>query len=91
MFQAEREKPHPTINRNEATPMRKQHKVSLLPGKKQGEKAMKPQKIAILSLIIICVTLLIFTWITRGSICKLHIKRGNTEVAAIMAYESSNR
>ncbi|WP_376712532.1 MULTISPECIES: Hok/Gef family protein [Photorhabdus] len=78
MFQAEREKPHPTINRNEATSMRKQHKASLLPDKKQGEKVMKPQKIVIFSLIIVCVTLLLFTWITRGSICKLHIKRGNT-------------
>ncbi|KGM29504.1 hypothetical protein KS18_01105 [Photorhabdus luminescens] len=68
MFQAEREKPHPTINRNEATPMRKQHKVSLLPGKKQGEKAMKPQKIAILSLIIICVTLILFTRIYKNRI-----------------------
>ncbi|TDB54571.1 protein HokA [Photorhabdus luminescens subsp. mexicana] len=71
--------------------MRKQHKASLLPDKKQGEKVMKPQKIVIFSLIVICVTLLLFTWITRGSLCKLHIKRGNTEVAAIMAYESSDR
>ncbi len=91
MFQAEREKPHPTINRNEATPNAEQHKASLFPDKKQGEKAMKPQKIVIFSLIVICVTLLLFTWITRGSLCKLHIKRGNTEVAAIMAYESSDR
>ncbi|TDB54563.1 Hok/Gef family protein [Photorhabdus luminescens] len=39
----------------------------------------KPQKIAIFSLIIVCVTLLLFTWIIRGSLCKPHIKRGNTE------------
>ncbi|MEK9496444.1 Hok/Gef family protein [Photorhabdus sp. P32] len=32
----------------------------------------------IFSLIVICVTLFLFTWITRGSLCKLHIKRGNT-------------
>ncbi|WP_192900796.1 hypothetical protein [Photorhabdus luminescens] len=38
MFQAEREKPHPTINRNEATPNAEQHKASLLPDKNQGEK-----------------------------------------------------
>ncbi|WP_192900891.1 Hok/Gef family protein [Photorhabdus luminescens] len=31
---------------------------------------MKPQKIVIFSLIVICVTLLLFTWITRGSICR---------------------
>ncbi|KGM29505.1 hypothetical protein KS18_01110 [Photorhabdus luminescens] len=68
MFQAEREKPHPTINRNEATPMHQQHKASLLPDKKQGEKAMKPQKIAILSLIIICVTLILFTRIYKNRI-----------------------
>ncbi|TDB54564.1 Hok/Gef family protein [Photorhabdus luminescens subsp. mexicana] len=59
--------------------------------KSKERKAMKPQKIVIFSLIVICVTLLLFTWITRGSLCKLHIKRGNTEVAAIMAYESSDR
>ncbi|WP_445935469.1 Hok/Gef family protein [Photorhabdus sp. P32] len=29
-------------------------------------------------MIVICVTLFLFTWITRGSLCKLHIKRGNT-------------
>ncbi|TDB54565.1 hypothetical protein C5468_05235 [Photorhabdus luminescens subsp. mexicana] len=28
-------------------------------------KTMKPQKIVIFSLIVICVTLLLFTWITR--------------------------
>ncbi|TDB41271.1 Hok/Gef family protein, partial [Photorhabdus luminescens subsp. mexicana] len=42
--------------------------------KSKERKAMKPQKIVIFSLIVICVTLLLFTWITRGSLCKLHIK-----------------
>ncbi len=48
--------------------MHQQHKASLLPDKKQGEKAMKPQKIAILSLIIICVTLILFTRIYKNRI-----------------------
>ncbi|WP_376712531.1 Hok/Gef family protein [Photorhabdus aballayi] len=78
MFQAEREKPHPIINRNEATPMHQQHKVSLLPDKKQGEKSHEAAKIVIFSLIVICVTLFLFTWIIRDSLCKLHIKRDNT-------------
>ncbi|MCW7546427.1 Hok/Gef family protein [Photorhabdus sp. APURE] len=32
----------------------------------------------IFSLIVICVTLFLFTWIIRDSLCKLHIKRDNT-------------
>ncbi|WP_387466957.1 Hok/Gef family protein [Photorhabdus sp. RM323S] len=33
---------------------------------------MKPQKIVILSLIVICVTLLLFTWITRAHLALRH-------------------
>ncbi|MEN3260725.1 MULTISPECIES: type I toxin-antitoxin system Hok family toxin [unclassified Sodalis] len=47
-----------------------------------------PQKLAITALVVICITLLVFTWITRKSLCEIHIRKGETEVAAIMAYES---
>jgi protein HokC/D len=39
-------------------------------------------------LMIICMTLITLMWITRGSLCELRIKLGDTEVAAILAYES---
>ncbi|AEF44023.1 Hok/gef cell toxic protein [Serratia sp. AS12] len=39
-------------------------------------------------LMIICMTLIPFMLITRGSLCELRIKLGDTEVAAILAYES---
>ncbi|MGL9719388.1 Hok/Gef family protein [Symbiopectobacterium sp.] len=47
-----------------------------------------PQKLAITALVVICISLLVFTWITRKSLCEIHIRNGETEVAAIMAYES---
>ncbi|MEI2266062.1 Hok/Gef family protein [Erwinia sp. CGal63] len=49
---------------------------------------MKTAKLLFLSLLIICVSVLIFTWITRGSLCELHIRQGGTEVVASLAYES---
>jgi protein HokC/D len=39
-------------------------------------------------LMIICMTLIALMWITRGSLCELRIKLGDTEVAVILAYES---
>ncbi|MFO6425831.1 type I toxin-antitoxin system toxin HokA [Escherichia coli] len=35
-----------------------------------------PQKYRLLSLIVICFTLLFFTWMIRDSLCELHIKQG---------------
>ncbi|MDT3251918.1 Hok/Gef family protein [Serratia sp. root2] len=46
------------------------------------------QERVVLRLMIICMTLIAFMWITRGSLCELRIKLGDTEVAAILAYES---
>ncbi|WMY76418.1 Hok/Gef family protein [Buttiauxella selenatireducens] len=46
-----------------------------------------PQKLCIASLVVVCITILIFTWMVRDSLCELHIKGGNTELAAILAYE----
>ncbi|MDU5857593.1 MAG: type I toxin-antitoxin system toxin HokA [Escherichia coli] len=40
-----------------------------------------PQKYRLLSLIVICFTLLFFTWMIRDSLCELHIK----QVAAFLA------
>ncbi|ELY2781339.1 TPA: type I toxin-antitoxin system Hok family toxin [Kluyvera intermedia] len=37
---------------------------------------------------IVCLTLLIFTWLTRKSLCEIRYRDGSREVAAFMAYES---
>ena len=44
-----------------------------------------PQKYRLLSLIVICFTLLFFTWMIRDSLCELHIKQGCYELAAFLA------
>ncbi|MCU5771951.1 Hok/Gef family protein [Erwiniaceae bacterium BAC15a-03b] len=49
---------------------------------------MAPLKLRLLSLIIICVTILIVAWISHNSLCELVIRRGSTEVVATLAYES---
>ncbi|MDM2752385.1 type I toxin-antitoxin system Hok family toxin (plasmid) [Citrobacter meridianamericanus] len=36
-----------------------------------------------------CLTLLIFTYLTRKSLCEIRLKDGQREVAAVLAYESS--
>ena len=41
-----------------------------------------PQKYRLLSLIVICFTLLFFTWMIRDSLCELHIKQESYELAA---------
>lgn len=41
-----------------------------------------PQKSMLYSLIVICLTILLFTWMVRDSLCELHIKQGNNELAA---------
>ncbi|MBP2170208.1 protein HokA [Erwinia toletana] len=49
---------------------------------------MTPLKLRLLSLVIICVTILIVAWIIRNSLCELYIRHSNTEVVATLAYES---
>ena len=46
------------------------------------------QKRVVLKLVIVCMTLIAFIWLTRGLLCKLRIRLGDSEVAAILAYES---
>ncbi|MUY27648.1 Hok/Gef family protein [Shigella flexneri 2a] len=40
------------------------------------------------SLVWCCLTLLIFTYLTRKSLCEIRYRDGHREVAAFMAYES---
>jgi len=52
-------------------------------------KAMKlPRSTLIWCVLIVCLTLLVFTFLTRKSLCEIRYRDGNREVAAFMAYES---
>ena len=51
-------------------------------------KPTMAHKLLFLSLLVVCVTVLLFTRLTRGSLCELHIKQGGTEVVASLAYEA---
>ncbi|MEE7094893.1 Hok/Gef family protein [Escherichia coli O10] len=42
-------------------------------------------------LVVVCITILIFVWMVRGSLCELHIRLGNTELSAYLAYEVEKR
>lgn len=46
----------------------------------------------VFDLVVVCFTILaIIIWMVRGSICELHIKQGNTELSAHLAYEVEHR
>nr|QID22506.1 stable plasmid inheritance protein [Escherichia coli] len=64
-------------------------RVASYPLKCKGKKAMKlPNQPVVLCVLIVCLTLLIFTWLTRNSLCELRLKDGTREVSAVMDYES---
>jgi protein HokB len=69
--------------------MTRHHQISRLPAERQGEYAMKlPRNALIWCVLIVCLTLLIFTFLTRKSLCEIRYRDGSREVAAFMAYES---
>lgn len=47
-----------------------------------------PNNPVLWGLLIACITILIFTLLTGGSLCELAVKDGQREFAAKMAYES---
>ncbi|EHT7754899.1 type I toxin-antitoxin system Hok family toxin [Escherichia coli] len=47
-----------------------------------------PNQPVVLCVLIVCLTLLIFTWLTRNSLCELRLKDSTREVSAVMDYES---
>lgn len=70
--------------------MLRHHQGSALLAERQGEVAMKlPQDPVVLSILIVCITLLVFTWLTRSSLCELRLKDGGREIAAKLACGSS--
>ncbi|WP_071988712.1 Hok/Gef family protein [Candidatus Regiella insecticola] len=46
------------------------------------------RRLILYGIIVICFTILVFTWMVRGSLCELNIKQGNTEFSAVLAYEA---
>ena len=56
------------------------------------KKAMKQPKNALTwCLLIVCCTLLIFTYLTRNRLCEVRLKDGDREVTASLAYESNGK
>ncbi|ENY3838634.1 Hok/Gef family protein [Vibrio vulnificus] len=49
---------------------------------------MPRSKTALLGLIVVCITILCFTWLLRDSLCGLQFRDGNTVISATNAYES---
>ncbi|EBW2015478.1 type I toxin-antitoxin system hok family toxin [Salmonella enterica subsp. enterica serovar Typhimurium] len=47
-----------------------------------------PRSSLVWCVLIVCLTLLIFTYLTRKSLCEIRYGDGHREVAAFMAYES---
>ena len=47
------------------------------------------QKMFVLCLIVVCITVVTLIWLTRGSLCELQVKQGGTEVVASLACESA--
>ncbi|HBV9945415.1 TPA: type I toxin-antitoxin system Hok family toxin [Klebsiella aerogenes] len=47
-----------------------------------------PRSPLIWGVLIVCLTLLAFTFLTRKSLCEIRYRDGDREVAAFMAYES---
>lgn len=62
--------------------------LSLYYDSNQGGDSMPRSKTALLSLIVICLTILCFTWMMKDSLCEVYIKDGNSEISATNAYES---
>ncbi|EHK2924769.1 Hok/Gef family protein [Vibrio parahaemolyticus] len=46
------------------------------------------RKTALIGLIVICITILSFTWMVQDSLCGLEIKNGSSVFLATLAYEA---
>jgi protein HokB len=88
--EAEREKPRVIFQLTEAqSECLDTIRLAAYPPKGKEKSAMKlPRNALIWCVLIVCLTLLIFTFLTRKSLCEIRYKDGTREVAAFMAYES---
>ena len=50
-----------------------------------------PRNALVWCVLIVCLTLLIFTCLTRYRLCEVRLLDGNREVAASLAYESNGK
>ena len=49
---------------------------------------MKRNKVVIVALIVLCITVVMSVLVTRQPLCAVRIRSGHTEVAVFTAYES---
>ncbi|MDU6410942.1 MAG: Hok/Gef family protein [Yersiniaceae bacterium] len=63
-------------------------RLAFYPPRGKELEASMLQKSGVICLIVICVTLLIFMWITRSSLCEVRFRNNQIDVAVIMDYES---
>lgn len=65
------------------------YKDSLLQAERsRRNEAMEPQKLALLALIVVSITLLGVLLLNNKTLCDVSFRSGGTEVVAHMAYES---
>ena len=63
--------------------------AAYLPKGKEKSAMKLPRSTLLWCVLIVCLTLLIFTYLTRKSLCEIRYRDTNREVAAFMAYESA--
>lgn len=56
--------------------------------KGKEKQAMKQQKVMLIALIVICLTVIVTALVTRKDLCEVRIRTGQTEVAVFVDYES---
>ncbi|PLR45581.1 hypothetical protein CYR40_12745 [Chimaeribacter arupi] len=63
-------------------------RLAFYPPRGKELEASMLQKSGVICVIVICITLLIFIWITRSSLCEVRINNNDINVAIILDYES---
>jgi uncharacterized membrane protein YdbT with pleckstrin-like domain len=63
-------------------------RLAFYPPQGKEPEASMLQKSGVICLIVLCITLLIFMWITRSSLCEVRFRNNQIDVAVIMDYES---
>ncbi|EEW43705.1 Hok/gef family protein [Klebsiella pneumoniae subsp. rhinoscleromatis ATCC 13884] len=80
------------LHQHQVTPLLTLRYLQYLCELTQEKKAMKlPRNALVWCVLIVCLTLLIFTCLTRNRLCEVRLKDGNREVAASLAYESNGK
>ncbi|EED1397501.1 type I toxin-antitoxin system Hok family toxin [Escherichia coli] len=64
------------------------YRLPLTDRKVKEKQAMKQQKVMLIALIVICITVVVTALVTRKDLCEVRIRTGQTEVAVFVDYES---